>query len=214
MNTMGCCPNHDTYIMLIIKFCRWGELENVSKLWNEMISNGLDPDRSSDQAASPMTIMFTTKLAVNIGTLKPLPIFPTSIVKSSISETLMSNWESLPPPAANGIIDGNGYGDGSDDENARSINVVASDVDQSTKSSYMSHRSNDYHHQQQQQVQKVTEVESPPPAVARGSIDDNGYGCGDGDNGVEIFSFPFNCFLILESIYCNKIIDNGRNNIE
>ncbi|KVH90703.1 Pentatricopeptide repeat-containing protein [Cynara cardunculus var. scolymus] len=47
MTSMGCCPNHDTYIMLIRKFCHWGELENVSKLWNEMISNGLDPDRSS-----------------------------------------------------------------------------------------------------------------------------------------------------------------------
>ncbi|KAI3706505.1 hypothetical protein L6452_24298 [Arctium lappa] len=47
MNTMGCFPNHDTYIMLIRKFCRWGELENVSKLWNEMIGIGLDPDRSS-----------------------------------------------------------------------------------------------------------------------------------------------------------------------
>ncbi|GKF94122.1 pentatricopeptide repeat-containing protein, partial [Tanacetum coccineum] len=29
------------------KFCRWGEVENVRKLWDEMISNGLDPDRSS-----------------------------------------------------------------------------------------------------------------------------------------------------------------------
>ncbi|KAL4591756.1 hypothetical protein LXL04_004727 [Taraxacum kok-saghyz] len=47
MNVMGCCPNHDTYVMLIRKFSRWGDLENVSKIWNEMISNGLDPDRSS-----------------------------------------------------------------------------------------------------------------------------------------------------------------------
>ncbi|KVI08869.1 hypothetical protein Ccrd_012753 [Cynara cardunculus var. scolymus] len=35
---------------------------------------------SRDQPASPMTITFTTKLAANIGTIKPLPIFPTSIV--------------------------------------------------------------------------------------------------------------------------------------
>ncbi|KAI3791532.1 hypothetical protein L2E82_05330 [Cichorium intybus] len=47
MNVMGCCPSHDTYVMLIRKFSRWGELENVSKIWNEMIHNGLDPDRSS-----------------------------------------------------------------------------------------------------------------------------------------------------------------------
>ncbi|KAK3009054.1 hypothetical protein RJ639_014145 [Escallonia herrerae] len=47
MNLMGCHPNHDTYIMLIRKFCRWRQLENVTKLWNEMSQNGLDPDRSS-----------------------------------------------------------------------------------------------------------------------------------------------------------------------
>nr|XP_043623900.1 pentatricopeptide repeat-containing protein At5g15010, mitochondrial [Erigeron canadensis] len=47
MNKMGCRPSHDTYIMLTRKFCRWGEMDNVWKLWNEMISNGLDPDRSS-----------------------------------------------------------------------------------------------------------------------------------------------------------------------
>ncbi|CAI9289830.1 unnamed protein product [Lactuca saligna] len=47
MNVVGCCPNHDTYVMLIRKFSRWGDLENVSKIWNEMINNGLDPDRSS-----------------------------------------------------------------------------------------------------------------------------------------------------------------------
>ncbi|KAK2995870.1 hypothetical protein RJ640_012079 [Escallonia rubra] len=47
MNLMGCHPNHDTYIMLIRKFCRWRQLENVAKLWNEMSQNGLDPDRSS-----------------------------------------------------------------------------------------------------------------------------------------------------------------------
>lgn len=43
----GCNPNHDTYIMLIRKFCRWRQLENVFKLWEEMSKNGLDPDRSS-----------------------------------------------------------------------------------------------------------------------------------------------------------------------
>ncbi|KAK9072684.1 hypothetical protein SSX86_009119 [Deinandra increscens subsp. villosa] len=47
MNRMGCCPNHDTYTMLIRKFCRWDEFGNVWKLWDEMISSGLDPDRSS-----------------------------------------------------------------------------------------------------------------------------------------------------------------------
>ncbi|KAI3716586.1 hypothetical protein L1987_67561 [Smallanthus sonchifolius] len=47
MNRMGCCPNHDTYTMLIRKFCRWDDFENVWKLWDEMIRNGLDPDRSS-----------------------------------------------------------------------------------------------------------------------------------------------------------------------
>ncbi|MFS8000338.1 putative tetratricopeptide-like helical domain superfamily [Helianthus anomalus] len=47
MNQMGCCVNHDTYTMLITKFCRWDTFENVWKLWDEMISNGLDPDRSS-----------------------------------------------------------------------------------------------------------------------------------------------------------------------
>ncbi|KAL8255688.1 hypothetical protein R6Q59_030755 [Mikania micrantha] len=47
MNQMGCCPNHDTYTMLIRKFCRWDDFDNVWKLWDEMISNGPDPDRSS-----------------------------------------------------------------------------------------------------------------------------------------------------------------------
>lgn len=76
-------------------------------------------------------------------------------------------------------------------ENAHSINVVASDVDQSTKSSYttnnnnrnpvstMSYRSNDYHHhhhQQQQQLQKVTPLQ--PPSNTNG----NGY-VGDDDGG-------------------------------
>ncbi|PWA45923.1 Pentatricopeptide repeat-containing protein [Artemisia annua] len=47
MSKLGCCLTQDTYAMLIRKFCRWGEVENVWKLWDEMISNGLDPDRSS-----------------------------------------------------------------------------------------------------------------------------------------------------------------------
>lgn len=47
MNMMGCIPTHDTYIMLIRKFCRWRQLDNVFKLWDEMSKNGLDHDRSS-----------------------------------------------------------------------------------------------------------------------------------------------------------------------
>lgn len=47
MHATGCNPNHDTYIMLIRKFCRWRDFENVYKLWGEMSDNGLDPDRSS-----------------------------------------------------------------------------------------------------------------------------------------------------------------------
>lgn len=47
MYLTGCHPSHDTYIMLIRKFCRWKQLDNVFKLWSEMSKNGLDPDRSS-----------------------------------------------------------------------------------------------------------------------------------------------------------------------
>nr|GMC95489.1 pentatricopeptide repeat-containing protein At5g15010, mitochondrial isoform X1 [Ipomoea batatas] len=47
MNVMGCHPTHETYIMLIRKFCRWQQLDLVFKLWADMIQNGLDPDRSS-----------------------------------------------------------------------------------------------------------------------------------------------------------------------
>ncbi|KAF5819623.1 putative tetratricopeptide-like helical domain superfamily [Helianthus annuus] len=47
MNEMGCCMDHDTYALLIRKLCRWGRFEEVWKLWNEMISSGLDHDRSS-----------------------------------------------------------------------------------------------------------------------------------------------------------------------
>ncbi|CAI9781006.1 unnamed protein product [Fraxinus pennsylvanica] len=44
---MECHPSHDTYIMLIRKFCRWRQLDNVFKLWTEMSKNELDPDQSS-----------------------------------------------------------------------------------------------------------------------------------------------------------------------
>lgn len=47
MRRSGCSPSHDTYIMLIRKFCRWRQIENVFKVWGEMSENGLDPDRSS-----------------------------------------------------------------------------------------------------------------------------------------------------------------------
>ncbi|KAF8395957.1 hypothetical protein HHK36_017568 [Tetracentron sinense] len=47
MKKMDCHPTNDTYIMLIRKFCRWCQLENVLKLWREMAENGLSPDRSS-----------------------------------------------------------------------------------------------------------------------------------------------------------------------
>lgn len=47
MYITGCNPNHDTYIMLIRKFCRWRQVENVLKVWGEMRKKGLDPDRSS-----------------------------------------------------------------------------------------------------------------------------------------------------------------------
>ncbi|KAL4024355.1 hypothetical protein IC575_012703 [Cucumis melo] len=47
MRTMGCNPTADTYIMLIRKFCRWRQLDNVSRIWHEMSENGISPDRSS-----------------------------------------------------------------------------------------------------------------------------------------------------------------------
>ncbi|KAK6936798.1 Pentatricopeptide repeat [Dillenia turbinata] len=47
MKRLNCHPKHDTYIMLIRKFCRWKQLDCVSKLWHEMKENGLSPDRSS-----------------------------------------------------------------------------------------------------------------------------------------------------------------------
>lgn len=47
MRRMGCNPTTDTYIMLIRKFCRWRQLDNVSKIWREMSESGISPDRSS-----------------------------------------------------------------------------------------------------------------------------------------------------------------------
>lgn len=47
MKKTGCDPGHDTYIMLIRKFCRWREIDIVFKLWNDMQMNGIDHDRSS-----------------------------------------------------------------------------------------------------------------------------------------------------------------------
>ncbi|KAL8233076.1 hypothetical protein R6Q57_002854 [Mikania cordata] len=61
-------------------------------------------------------------------------------------------------------------------ENARSINVVGSDVDQSTN---YNNRSNDYHNHHQQQL-KSTAVQSP---ATNGSVTGNGYTGGDGDGG-------------------------------
>lgn len=47
MKETGCHPDKDTYIMLIRRFCRWRQLDNVFKLWSEMSENGVGPDRSS-----------------------------------------------------------------------------------------------------------------------------------------------------------------------
>ena len=47
MKETGCLPEKDTYIMLIRRFCRWRQLDNVFKLWSEMSENGDGPDRSS-----------------------------------------------------------------------------------------------------------------------------------------------------------------------
>lgn len=47
MRAMKCSPTTETYIMLIRKFCRWRQLDNVSKIWHEMSENGISPDRSS-----------------------------------------------------------------------------------------------------------------------------------------------------------------------
>ncbi|KAL4557222.1 hypothetical protein LXL04_035395 [Taraxacum kok-saghyz] len=67
-------------------------------------------------------------------------------------------------------------------ENAHSINVVASDVDQSTKSTYnpvaMSYRSNDFHHHHHHHQQQLPKMTAPPPPSTTG----NGY-VGDDDGG-------------------------------
>ncbi|KAG9156579.1 hypothetical protein Leryth_006568 [Lithospermum erythrorhizon] len=47
MYATGCHPTHETYIMLIRKFCRWRQIDNAYKMWNEMSKKGVDPDRSS-----------------------------------------------------------------------------------------------------------------------------------------------------------------------
>ncbi|KAG9443345.1 hypothetical protein H6P81_014685 [Aristolochia fimbriata] len=47
MKETGCPFAHDSYIMLIRKFCRWRQHENVHKIWTQMQRNGLSPDRSS-----------------------------------------------------------------------------------------------------------------------------------------------------------------------
>ncbi|KAM7256819.1 hypothetical protein ACFE04_012560 [Oxalis oulophora] len=43
---VGCPPTNDTYIMLIRKFCRWRQFDNVYKMWNEMCED-MSPDLSS-----------------------------------------------------------------------------------------------------------------------------------------------------------------------
>lgn len=47
MRKMGCEPTADTYIMLIRKFCRWRDFDNVLLLWDEMKEKGVGPDLSS-----------------------------------------------------------------------------------------------------------------------------------------------------------------------
>ncbi|KAL0728075.1 hypothetical protein Bca4012_024168 [Brassica carinata] len=47
MRKMGCEPTVDTYIMLIRKFCRWRDFDNVSLFWDEMKEKGVGPDLSS-----------------------------------------------------------------------------------------------------------------------------------------------------------------------
>ncbi|KAJ0229577.1 Pentatricopeptide repeat-containing protein [Hirschfeldia incana] len=47
MRKMGCEPTVDTYIMLIRKFCRWRDFDNVALLWDEMKEKGVGPDLSS-----------------------------------------------------------------------------------------------------------------------------------------------------------------------
>ena len=47
MRKMGCEPTVDTYVMLIRKFCRWRDFDNVAVLWDEMKVRGVGPDLSS-----------------------------------------------------------------------------------------------------------------------------------------------------------------------
>ncbi|KAL5767988.1 hypothetical protein ACOSP7_014570 [Xanthoceras sorbifolium] len=47
MRNMGCEPTNDTYIMLIRKFSRWCQFDNVFKVWNEIHENGIGPDCSA-----------------------------------------------------------------------------------------------------------------------------------------------------------------------
>uniref|UniRef100_A0A803LRX8 Pentatricopeptide repeat-containing protein n=1 Tax=Chenopodium quinoa TaxID=63459 RepID=A0A803LRX8_CHEQI len=47
MKELGCQPNKDTYLLLIRKFCRWGQLDNVFILWDQMTDNGLNDDATS-----------------------------------------------------------------------------------------------------------------------------------------------------------------------
>lgn len=47
MKKLGCQPNKDTYLLLIRKFCRWGQLDNVFYLWGQMTDNGLNDDTTS-----------------------------------------------------------------------------------------------------------------------------------------------------------------------
>ncbi|XP_044498745.1 pentatricopeptide repeat-containing protein At5g15010, mitochondrial-like [Mangifera indica] len=47
MRKMGCQPDNDTYIMLIRKFSRWCQFDNVFKVWDEMSDSGIGHDRSS-----------------------------------------------------------------------------------------------------------------------------------------------------------------------
>ncbi|XWS42643.1 hypothetical protein CRYUN_Cryun16bG0031400 [Craigia yunnanensis] len=47
MKKMHCQPTNDTYIILIRKFSRWCQYDNIFKMWNEMTEKGVCPDRSS-----------------------------------------------------------------------------------------------------------------------------------------------------------------------
>lgn len=47
MKELGCNPTIETYIMLIRKFCRWRQLDEVKRIWNAMREDGIGHDRSS-----------------------------------------------------------------------------------------------------------------------------------------------------------------------